>query len=102
MRGFSSADHKLTGEQKRLPLFVPIAMMFMWDVFVGKLGVVCGFSLKHLVTGKLSRHRSMDLEQLSGCRKRNLIGGDYTFLHALFVSLASSTSDYYLISLLPL
>lgn len=39
MRGFSSADHKLTGEQKGLPLFVLIAM-FMWDVFVGELGVV--------------------------------------------------------------
>lgn len=51
-------------------MFVPIAMMFMWDVFVGELGVVCGFSLKHLVTGKLSRHRNTDLEQLKCPQKK--------------------------------
>lgn len=70
MRGFGSADHKLTGEQKGLPLFVPIAMMFIWDVFVGELSVVCGFPLKHLVLGKLSRHRNMDLEQLKWPQKK--------------------------------
>lgn len=43
-------------------MFVPIAMMFMRDVFVGELGVVCGFFLKHLVTRKLNRHRNVGLE----------------------------------------
>lgn len=62
MRGFGSADHKLD--------ILPIAVVFMWDVFVGELGVVCNFSLKHLVTGKLSRHRNMDLKQLKWPQKK--------------------------------
>lgn len=70
MRDFCSADQKLTGEQKELPLFVPIAMMFVWDVFVGEPCVVCGFSLKRLVTGRLSRFRNMDLEQLKWPQKK--------------------------------
>lgn len=83
-------------------LFVPIGMMFMWDVFVGELDVVCGFFLKHHVIGKLNRHRNMDLEQLKWPQKRESSWWLLPLSFMLFVSLASSTSDYFLSSFSPL
>lgn len=98
-----SAQLTVTWPKSRgLSLFVPMALTFMWDVFVGELGVVRGFFLKHLVTRGLSRHRNMDLEQLKWPQNQLLVGGHCHFPHAVFVIPASSMSDYFLGSCPPL